>query len=195
MQLRIRSTKLFWPVLLLQFSGCVIYTPFEVVRFWADYNTERACNAQVECFDHLPPKTPRVRLMRWGYNIGPTNTMPPKGTLGLGTGAWEDRLFFWRKFGGKNCPEYPTDNCPIPEAASRGMPADSVPRLPPPAPAAEASDFELAPAPQSNRELMVPDGQPVLPMGYQSSPGRVTNSNWVFSKSAGAERLSRQPER
>ena len=60
MKLRIRSTKLFWPVLLLQFSGCVIYTPFEVVRFWADYNTERACNAQVECFDHLPPKTPRA---------------------------------------------------------------------------------------------------------------------------------------
>ena len=184
----------FFAALLLQFSGCAIYTPFEVVRFWADYNTERACNAQVETFDHLPPKTARVRLMRWGYNVGPTNVVP-KGTLGLGTGTWYDHLFFWKHLGAKDCPEYPTQDASPLSNLSSSIPPESAPRLPPPAPAAESSDFELAPAPQSGGELPTPDARPVVPMGYQAapgnSPGRVTNSNWVFSKSAGTERLAK----
>jgi len=52
-------------------SGCAIYTPFQVFRFTADYNTERRCSLQAEVFEHLPPRPVRVRMNRWAYNVGP----------------------------------------------------------------------------------------------------------------------------
>jgi hypothetical protein len=187
------NLRWLWAVLALQMSGCAIYTPFEVVRFWADYNSERMCNAQVEVFDHLPPKTARVRLMRWGYNIGPTN-VPPKGTLGIGTGIWEERLMFWRKFGAKDCPTYPPENAAIAPTTSptpiSEPPADSIPVLPPPAPPAEEPGLEQGPPPQLGSEAVTRSLEPIQPMSFQGLPAnsviqaatRAPNTNWVFTK-------------
>lgn len=189
---RRHKSLLLLAVLLPSLSGCVIYTPFEVVRFWADYNTERMCNAQVESFDHLPPKTARVRLMRWGYNVGPTS-VPPKGTLGLGTGVWEEKLMFWRKFGAKNCPTYPPadgsltpTSTPTPTAQP---PAEAAPTLPPPAPPAD--ELEQGPPPAPNSETTLRPRAGVQVAGYQGNAASrgaqpVLNSNWVFYKSTRA---------
>lgn len=187
------NPRWLWSVLALQLSGCAIYTPFEVVRFWADCNTERLCNAQVEVFDHLPPKTARVRLMRWGYNIGPAN-VPPKGTLGIGTGIWEERLMFWRKFRAKDCPTYPAENPAIAPTPTSELPPDSIPVLPPPAPPAEDQEFEQGPPPQPGSEAVTRGLEPIQPMSYQGVPAyspkqaatHSPNSNWVFSKSVNA---------
>lgn len=59
---------------LFLFSGCAIYTPYQVFRFTADYNTERRPSFQTEVFEHLPPRPVRVRLNRWAYNVGPQAT-------------------------------------------------------------------------------------------------------------------------
>jgi hypothetical protein len=70
-------------------SGCVLHSPYKVVRYSVDFNTERQVNAQVEAYDHLPLKPTRIKLMRWGYNVGalPSGT----GTLGWGTGRCKHR--------------------------------------------------------------------------------------------------------
>lgn len=65
-------------------SGCVLHTPYKVLRWSVNYNSERCVNAQVESYDHLPLKPPRIKLMRWGYNVGPLPS--GTGTCGLGTG-------------------------------------------------------------------------------------------------------------
>ncbi len=55
-------------------SGCAIYTPYQVFRFTADYNTERRASFQAEVFEHVPSRTVRVRMNRWAYNVGPQPT-------------------------------------------------------------------------------------------------------------------------
>jgi hypothetical protein len=69
MSRRLRASGVAFALLFI--GGCTSISPFEAKRWWADWNTERHCNAQVECFDHLPPTEMRVRLMRSGYNVGP----------------------------------------------------------------------------------------------------------------------------
>lgn len=58
----------------LLFSGCAIYTPYQVFRFTADYNTDRRPSLQAEVYEHVPPRPVRVRLNRWAYNVGPQPT-------------------------------------------------------------------------------------------------------------------------
>ncbi len=65
---------LAWGMGCLLLSGCAIYDPHQVWRFQANYNTERALSVQWTGYDHLPPKTIRMRLLKWGYNVGPSPT-------------------------------------------------------------------------------------------------------------------------
>lgn len=58
-------------VCLLISPGCALYSPYQVFRFTADYNTERRLSLQGEVFEHLPPHPVRVRLNTWAYNVGP----------------------------------------------------------------------------------------------------------------------------
>jgi hypothetical protein len=67
---------------LVLLTGCALHTPYQVLYGTIDYNTERHLSAQVSSYDHLPLKPIRVKLMRFGYNVGPL----PSGT-GLGTGC------------------------------------------------------------------------------------------------------------
>lgn len=55
-------------------SGCAVFTPYQIFRFTADYNTERRMSFQAEVFDHLPPYPVRVRMNKWAYNVGPQPT-------------------------------------------------------------------------------------------------------------------------
>lgn len=71
----VRSVAVGWLVATL--SGCTIYDPYRVMRLSVDFNTERALSAQAECLDHLPPRIVRLRLMKWGYNVGPA-ALPPE---------------------------------------------------------------------------------------------------------------------
>jgi hypothetical protein len=115
------------PGLLL--SGCAIHTPYEVVRYWADWNTERHVNCQCEVFDHLPPKTARVKLMRWGYNVGPPGDVAGR-TFPLGQGG---------------SPRWITTDRPPSSTGSEFAPPAMPPTsAPPPAPPAE---FEVVPSP------------------------------------------------
>lgn len=68
---------LVWGLLLCGLPGCAVYDPYRVWRFGADYNTERQLSAQVGEYDHLPPRPVPVRLMKWGYNVGPS---PQRGS-------------------------------------------------------------------------------------------------------------------
>jgi len=57
-------------------SGCVVFDPWQVWRCSVNYNTQRACSAQITVYDHLPPKPARTRLMQWGYNVAPVMSPP-----------------------------------------------------------------------------------------------------------------------
>jgi hypothetical protein len=115
---------------LVLLAGCALHTPYKVLRYNVDYNTERHLSAQVESYDHLPLKPVRVKLMRFGYNVGPLPS--GTGTLGIGTGRYT------------SCDKH--DDCePVmmmdgsvmpPPVIAPPMPADQ-PLLPPPAPPAE----------------------------------------------------------
>jgi hypothetical protein len=61
-------------VIAASLSGCAIYDPWQVWRYHAGYNTERALSAQITFYDHLPPPPVRTRLMQWGYNVTPAST-------------------------------------------------------------------------------------------------------------------------
>jgi hypothetical protein len=62
-------------------SGCAIYDPWQVWRYHVDYNSERQWSAQISFSDHLPPPPVRVKMIRWGYNVGlpiqHSSTWPP----------------------------------------------------------------------------------------------------------------------
>lgn len=63
----------------LTLPGCALYSPYQVFRFTADYNTERRPSLQAEVFEHLPSHPVRVRLNQWAYNVGPqtsTSSIP-----------------------------------------------------------------------------------------------------------------------
>ncbi len=173
---------------LLCFSGCAIHTPYKVVRYWADYNTEREWNAQVEIFDHLPPKTARVKVARWGYNVGgdcPSGT----GTFGIGTGIWEERfskLFFWRRWTSSTVSEEVIlIEPPIPPGEP---PPDLNPGPPPPAPPAEPpstqSDEPLMPIPPKT-SAVGSNSKKVAQVGYQTPKvttrrAPVNDAAWIF---------------
>jgi hypothetical protein len=70
-------------------SGCAVFDPYQVWRYHADYNSERAFSAQMVFYDHLPPKPVRTRLVQWGYNVPPIGppayvTLPTEGSTAPG---------------------------------------------------------------------------------------------------------------
>jgi len=114
----------------------VIHTTTLVHRYSLDYNTERRMNVQVESLDHLPVKPVRMKLMRWGYNVGPFPSAT--GTAGLGTGRYlpsshsksaecEPGMCDPVMMDGMN------GGLPVPNP----VPPASAPLMPPPAPAAD----------------------------------------------------------
>lgn len=174
-------------LVLLSFSGCAIHTPFEVTRFWADYNTERQCNAQVEAFDHLPPHTARIKLMRWGYNVGP-DYYSGTGTWGIGTGVWAERLLFWRRterFDGPTDMPVNGSSPPTPTSPSDPGP-EAMPALPPPAPPAETpeADGNRADPLQGNLSAARPPRR-IATVGHQADArqptSRAANAAWMFT--------------
>jgi hypothetical protein len=188
-----RMTRFAWLPVAVTFSlvsGCVVYTPFEVCRYWADWNTERHVNAQCESFDHLPPKPARVRLMRWGYNVGPTPN--PLGMSRFGSG--------W--FGmGLPCRLRSADDCP-PEGASGGSPA-MLPSGPPTNPSSSPVPPPAPPAETDEREEIVPPPLPVPPTTRRSASSvtqaghavrerharvRTSNPAWLFPSPASGRR-------
>ncbi len=174
-------------MMLLGFSGCALHTPHEVVRCWADYNTERQINAQVEVFDHLPPKTARVKLMRWGYNLGPECQLGT-GTMGIGTGIWAERIMFWNR--ADSADEFTTGSM---ESISPPLPPGSFP--PPASPNSNALP-PLPPAPPMETPGNPPDplrgnmttAQParqIATVGFQTSvepaAPQTANAAWMFT--------------
>lgn len=57
---------------MLCLSGCAVYNPTHVWRYHADFNTERQLSGQWVDYSHQPPKTVRMRLTKWSYNVGPS---------------------------------------------------------------------------------------------------------------------------
>jgi hypothetical protein len=55
-------------------TGCAVYTPTQVHRWGFDYNTERQLAGYVATYDHLPPRPVRMRLTKWAYNVGPSQS-------------------------------------------------------------------------------------------------------------------------
>jgi len=55
-------------------SGCAVYDPYRVWRFGFDFNTERQLAGYVATYEHLPPRPVRMRLTKWAYNVGPSQT-------------------------------------------------------------------------------------------------------------------------
>lgn len=179
---------------LLGFSGCALHTPHEVVRCWADYNTERHLNAQVEVFDHLPPKTARVKLMRWGYNLGP-ECQSGTGTMGIGTGIWAERIMFWNRADTKDdsiegiSPPLPPGSFPSPASPS----STGLPPLPP-APPMETQGSP--PDPLGGNLTTARPARQIATVGYQTSiepaAPRAANAAWMFTPPPAATR-SRKP--
>ena len=173
-------TWLLWMTCLapLAFGGCAIYTPFETKRYWVDYNTERQHNAQIEIFDHLPPKTVRVKMYQWGYNIGPAPTsgvstwgkikaaILPRHGESYGAPAGET---VWVE-------AVPSDPMPV-------TPDVTLPPIPPAAPPVENPAIPpgvLPGAPSAARPaLIAPAGyQSAGTTGQQASPASAT---WLFA--------------
>lgn len=166
---------------LLIFSGCAIYTPYAVERHKFDWNTERQINCQIEKFDHLPPKVIRVRLMRWGYNIGAAGECPKPVNRG-----WGGRVF---GAPGINGPRAMWNEVPPTEYA----PATTIPPVPnqtlpliPPAPPADLSEppGEFGPqgAPSASSDPHLRPASHQVSQGTRSSGGRpVSNTSWIFS--------------
>lgn len=50
-------------------SGCAVPSRYEIHRYWADWNTERACNLQCEQISRVPADPTHTRLYRYGYNV------------------------------------------------------------------------------------------------------------------------------
>jgi hypothetical protein len=145
-------------------SGCAIYRPYEVVRIWGDWNTERQLNIQVTHYSHLPLKPVRVRLATWAYNPGkPGAPVPPRSGSPATTVVPADAL-----------PPPP----PVPPAedpSGIGIPPIPMPPPPPipspPAPTTESSSRDLLDLARPPRvpSSKAPGGDKVLP----NTPGRI----------------------
>ncbi len=160
-------------------TGCVLHTPAKVIRWTFDYNSERHLNAQVEEFDHLPLKPTRIKLMRWGYNVGPYPS--GTGTLGLGTGQYLPAYGH-----GSGDSECEGENCecneviaPAPEMAPLAPPQ----LVPPPAPAAELGQ-------RSSSTTVQPAGHQVLRASVPNQRQR-PNAGWMFAPPSGYSAKSR----
>lgn len=148
-------------------SGCVLHTPYKVLRCSVNYNSERHINAQVESYDHLPLKPPRIKLMRWGYNVGPLPS--GTGTCGLGTGRCKGDC------DSGECEPVMIMDGPMP-APTMVVPEAPMmqPVVPPPAPAAEhgAQGNEVG----------------VRQVGFRAesaASNRASNTAWMFGRQAG----------
>lgn len=144
-------------------SGCAFYKPYEVVRIWGDWNTERQCNFQVENFNHLPLKPVRVRLAAWAYNPGaPGTPVPPRPGSPATTVVPADAL--------PPPPPVPPAEDPsglgIPQP--RTIPAPPLPSAPPPTTGTTEDLLDLARPPQVPSSKR-PRGAEVLP----NRPGHV----------------------
>lgn len=138
-------------------SGCAFYRPYEVVRVWGDWNTERQLNFQVTHYDHLPLKPVRVRLATWAYNPGtPGTPVPPRSASPETTVVPADAL------------PPPPPVPPMEDPTGMGLPQTPPTPLPPqpdpPPPAAGASRdlLELARPPRVP-SARAPRGAKVLP--------------------------------
>lgn len=162
--------------MLLGISGCAIYSPFDMKRYGFDWNSERHLNAQVEMFDHLPPKPLRVKLMRWGYNIGPSGDCPVPAP-----GGWQGRVF---SAPGRNGPRAMWNEMPPPQAIPPEFP--TVPQRPmpliPPAPPADPGDPIDESGPQSRPSTH--HGPTLQPANHRSvsanSRAAGSNAAWMF---------------
>lgn len=166
----------------LCFSGCAIYTPFDVTRFWVDYNSERECNAQCEVYDHLPPRTVRVKMYMWSYNVGPPPTSYT-GTCGLGTGKWSDCFSLSKK---QQSDESTVWVETMPAGMSPEAPVETQPTIPPPIPPADnGSSKEAVPSPPTPSAKTSRSGA-VSQASYEkptaATEGRKSTSRaWLFT--------------
>ncbi|GIX05174.1 MAG: hypothetical protein KatS3mg114_1043 [Planctomycetaceae bacterium] len=110
-------------------TGCVLYDPWQVWQFGADYNTYRRCSAHVTVYEHLPPSATRVRLYRWAYNVG----VAPVWSADENTGG--ERL-------------------QVPQSEASGVPGPLLPPPPVPAPNDSASQ-QPAPFPVGSPSVAV----------------------------------------
>jgi len=163
--------------------GCAHRSQWEVKRWCADWNSERECNAQVESFDHLPPKPTRVRLMRWGYNVGPADciVVPEEKTRFR---TWLGGFMPWTGLG--NGVETTSEIVPgsttiTPSTPERvAPPPESVPQLPPPAPPAEPPpdpDYGPQAKPMASLDAVVRQA------GYRGAipPRQASTPTWIFT--------------
>jgi hypothetical protein len=175
------------PFCCLLLSGCAIHTPYAVVRYWADYNTERECAAEVDIYELLPSKPVWVRLMQWNYNVGPVASVKPAPVAG---GKHRARRAARKNRGETeyvvNGPDYPPAPgsktepmlIPMPE---RTQPQDSggshfgdSPTVPPLVPPPEPDSLEgLSPSGPSTQASPEANGR-----------FRVSQAAWLFSGSA-----------
>ncbi|HTN02681.1 MAG TPA: hypothetical protein VL132_12410 [Planctomycetaceae bacterium] len=144
-------------------SGCAFYRPYEVVRVWGDWNTERQLNFQVENFNHLPLKPVRVRLAKWAYNPGAAGTpVPPRSGSPATTIVPADAL--------PPPPPVPPMEDPtgmgIPQ--ERPTPSPPTPNPPPPVGSAGQDSLDLARPPRLPASK-APRGAEVLP----NRPGKI----------------------
>lgn len=144
-------------------SGCVLHTPYKVIRYSIDTNTERHLSAQVEAYDHLPLKPVRMKLMRWGYNVGPLPSAT--GTCGLGTGHFKGDCE-----SGECEPVMMMDGAMSPSMIAPEAPTNQ-PSVPPLAPAAELGAFRNG------------NGSGVRQAGYRGGSAvapRASQAAWIF---------------
>jgi len=153
-----------WRVVLLWglwslLPGCAIYDPYQVWRFHADFNTERSFSAQWLAYDHLPPKRVRMRLMKWGYNVGPSPARMPFAIP-------------------HDSPISPLTPAPAGVVPGNGIETDLLEEARPP-----ALPFEAAPEPP--RPLGLPQAPattvPEGPTAQRPSPRAATPASWIFT--------------
>lgn len=147
-------------------SGCAFYRPYEVVRMWGDWNTERQCNFQVTHYNHLPLKPVRVRLATWAYNPGaPGTPVPPRSASPATTVVPADAL--------PPPPPVPPMEDPTGMGIPQAPPTPLPPQPDPPPPAAGAArdllDMARPPRVPASR---APRGAEVLP----NRPGKIPQS-------------------
>jgi hypothetical protein len=144
-------------------SGCAVYDPFQVWRFTADYNTQRCYSAQATYYDHLPPKNVRVRMVQWGYNVGPNG---PAIAFPIPSDA-------------QTTPVLPPPAPPAPAMIPVAPPADDdlLDRSQPPEfPTAPLPDRSSAPGPTAEGETGIERS------AYTTAPARrITSRAWLFS--------------
>lgn len=155
LSIRHRRVLLLWGALLL-LPGCAIYDPYQVWRFHADFNTERGLSAQWMAYDHLPPKRVRMRLMKWGYNVGPSPVRMPF--------AIPD-----------DSPVQPL--MPPSPGAIPGPGGDLLEEARPPA----LPRIEEAPPPYPLSLPKTPASGPEGPTALRSSARTATQASWIFS--------------